>query len=1018
MSTKHLLRILFFIFSIPTLSFGQGKNSSVKLPAFKSPQAVWVDSVYHSLTLEKKIAQLYMVAAYSGGEKYNQPLIEKLIANYGIGGLIYMQGTPKAQAEQTNLHQSKSKVPLLIAMDAEWGLGMRLTGIKDFPRQIMLGAMQDSSIVYKMAAAIANQCRRLGVHINFAPVIDVNNNPNNPVINFRSFGENKNKVANWGIQYMRGLQNNGVMACAKHFPGHGDTDVDSHKDTPEITKSLSELEKLELYPFTQLIANGIQSIMVAHLQIPALDSQAHTPSTLSEKTVTDLLKKKMGYMGLIFTDALNMEGVAKHYSPGDIDLKAFQAGNDVLLFSQDVPTGIQKIKNAIETNVISEKRLEESVKKILVAKYNADLPHFKKIKTENIDEDINQYISTIRLLVAENAITLLNDPNSILEQIKKDDVKDIVYVGVGTSTETKFASELKKYGVKEILYAPTSEKELKTFVKQLNDAEVVIVGVHNMSGYPKNNFGLDELEVETINRLSRNKNAMTVLFGNPYAVKSFCDIEGILVAYDEAEETQQIAAKIVTSQLKAKGKLPVSVCENYLEGDGIVSMKNALGKVIDSARYAQQNKDVQENRIKTSAVFSKEYPLECCVSPLALGINIAELDKLDAYLASCVNGNIFPGCRILAAKEGNVFYDKSFGYLGKDRQNTVDVNTVYDVASVTKVAATTMAVMKLYDQGKLDLDAPLGKYVAITKGTDKENLKIKDILTHQAGLKSWIPFYKETLDTSKNPNPMIYSNTIRGKYTVKVADNLYMRSDWVDTMWQRIIVSPLENRGRFVYSDLDFIFMQAVVEFITKKKLDEFVRDEFYKPLGMNYTCFVPKKNLKNVEIAPTEMDDYFRHQMIKGNVHDMGAAMFGGVSGHAGLFSTATDLGILMQMLLNGGTYQGKRYFKKSTVELFTSKYSMISRRGLGFDKPDPNADKSSPCSDHVSLKTFGHLGFTGTCVWADPSNDLVFVFLSNRTFPSAENNAINKNGGVRVIAQAYIYKSLGIPSRYSKWK
>jgi CubicO group peptidase (beta-lactamase class C family) len=326
--------------------------------------------------------------------------------------------------------------------------------------------------------------------------------------------------------------------------------------------------------------------------------------------------------------------------------------------------------------------------------------------------------------------------------------------------------------------------------------------------------------------------------------------------------------------------------------------------------------------------------------------------------------------------------------------------------------------MKLYDQGKLDLNATLGKYVAITRGTDKENLRIKDILTHQAGLKSWIPFYKETLDSSKYPNPLIYNKTIRGKYTLKVADNLYMRTDWVDTMWQRILVSPLENRGKYVYSDLDFIFMQAVVENITKKKLDEFVRAEFYIPLGMNYTCYSPKKNLKNAEIAPSEFDDYFRHQIIQGNVHDMGAAMFGGVSGHAGLFSTANDLGILMQMLLNGGSYQGKRYFQKSTVELFTSKYSMISRRGLGFDKPEPNADKSNPCADNVSLKAFGHQGFTGTCVWADPSNNLVFVFLSNRTYPTAENKAINKNGGVREIAQSYIYKSLGIPSRYTKWK
>ena len=342
-SKSIAILFIFFLFCQNILQ-AQPANKTVPLPPLQTNDSKWVDSIYNSLTLEQKIGQLYMIAAYSGGEKYNQSDIEQLILNYNIGGLIFMQGNATAQGQQTNKFQLMSKVPLLLAMDAEWGLGMRLTGIRDMPRQLMMGAMRDSTLVYKMASAVANQCRRLGVHIDFAPVIDINNNPENPVINFRSFGENKFKVANYAIQYMRGLQDNGIMACAKHFPGHGDTDMDSHKDMPEINKSYAELENLELYPFQRLIANGIQSIMVAHLHIPAIDNQKNIPSTLSSKTITNLLKGKMQYNGLIFTDALNMQGVAKYYAPGDIDLKAFEAGNDVLLFSQDVNAGMNKIK--------------------------------------------------------------------------------------------------------------------------------------------------------------------------------------------------------------------------------------------------------------------------------------------------------------------------------------------------------------------------------------------------------------------------------------------------------------------------------------------------------------------------------------------------------------------------------------------------------------------------------------------------------------------------------------------------
>lgn len=1008
-------KILFVFYCFATLNiFAQPAINNIPAPTKISNSEYWADSILNNLTLEQKIGQLYMIAAYSGGEKMNQQLIEKLIQENQIGGLIFMQGSPTTQAQFTNLYQSKSKIPLMISMDAEWGLGMRLKGINDMPRQIMLGAMQDSTIVYRMAAAIANQCRRLGVHVDFAPVIDINNNPSNPVINFRSFGENKYKVANFGIQYMKGLQDNGIIACAKHFPGHGDTETDSHKDLPEIKKTLKQLQNLELYPFQKLIENGLLSIMVAHLNIPALDNRKNIPTTLSYNTITDLLKNQMNFKGLIFTDALNMEGVAKYYSPGDIDLKAFEAGNDVLLFSQDVSAGVKKIKEAILKNNLLEKRLNESVRKILQAKYNAGLQNFTPIKTENIDEDINQYTTTLRTQIAEAASTLLSDPFQIIAKFKTNEIQNLTYVAVGTDVENTIIKKVRELGVKKILYAPKLMKDLKKLTKEIPKDENLIIGIHNLSGYPTNNFGLDSVKIATVNTLSNQFHSLTLLFGNPYALKNFCDSKGMLVAYDDATETQEVISKIISGQLKAKGKLPVSVCQNYQAGDGVVSMTNILGEITDTITYRKQNRSVNSlKEVSDTRFFNNDKPLECCVSPQSVGADITELNKLDDFIERCIRMGAFPGCRILASKGGKVFYDKPFGYLTQDKKKIVDINTIYDVASVTKVMATTMAIMKLYDEGKISLDANLGTYLPITKGTDKEYLKIKDILTHQAGLKSWVPFYKETLDENKNPRSDIYNKTKNGKFDVCVSSNLYMNENWIDTMWKRILYSPLENRGKYVYSDLDFILLQKVVEKISKKALDVYVYEEFYKPLKMTNTAFNAYRNLPKKDIAPSEVDNYFRYQTIQGYVHDMGAAMFGGVSGHAGIFSTVTDIATLFQMLLNGGVYEGKRYFKKTTVDLFTAKNSFISRRGLGFDKPDLRKGFSSPCCDNASSKTFGHQGFTGTCVWADPEYDLVFVFLSNRTYPSAENKLINSSLNVRETAQQYIYKSLGISNR-----
>jgi beta-glucosidase-like glycosyl hydrolase/CubicO group peptidase (beta-lactamase class C family) len=995
---SKFLYLLLFLIGINLNVIAQPKNNTAKLPSLKNDKNNWVDSVYKSLSLEQKLGQLFMVAAYSGGEKYNQELIEQLITQNQIGGLIFMQGTPLAQAEQTNKYQGMSNVPLLIAMDAEWGLGMRLKEVKNLPKQLMMGAMKDSTMVYKVAQAIALQCKRLGVHIDFAPVVDVNNNPENPVINFRSFGENKYKVANYGIQYMRGLQDNGIMACAKHFPGHGDVSVDSHKDLPIINKSITQLENLELYPFDALIRNGIQSIMVAHLQVPALDNRTNMPTTLSSKTITDLLKNKMKFQGLIFTDALNMQGVAKYYQPGEVDVKAFEAGNDVLLFSQDVPKAIAKLKEALQKKVINEKRVEESVRKILQAKYDADLHHFLEIDEVNLEEDLNKQVSKLRTEVAEKALTLLSDEAKIIDKISKVTNGNICYVGIGTQTENDFTIALKSQGIKDVYFAPTRLNDITSFANKCKNYTAVIVGIHNSTGYPAKNFNIDSVQIAVAKALSKNNNTIITLLGNPYAAKNFSNMGSLLVAYDETPETQEVAARLLFKRILPQGTTPVKINNEFVYGRGITTY-NSTNTLTDSSRFVskQGNTDNDIARILQYA------------TPQEVGANISELQKLDSYFQSAISQGVFPGCSFMAVKKGQVFYNKSFGYTTYDKYTKIDNNTLYDIASCTKVCATTMAVMKLYDQGKLDLNATLGKYLPLVKGTDKEYLKIKDVLLHQAGLKAWIPFYKETLDSTGYPKNEIYQRSSTGNYNIKVSNNLYMQKHWQDTMWKRILYSPLENRGKYEYSDLDFLILQKVVEHISGKSLDVYVNDEFYKPLGLKSICYLPKKNNAAKVCAPSEIDNYFRHQIVQGYVHDMGAAMFGGVCGHAGLFSTTNDIAVLFQLLLNGGEYNGKRYLKQSTVSLFSSKNSFISQRGLGFDRQEKDKGKAKADYDISSNQTFGHTGFTGTCVWADKTNDIIIVFLSNRTYPSADNWAI-RNKRIRENAQKYIYNSLGI--------
>lgn len=956
----------------------------------------WVDSVYKSLSDTERIGQLFMAQAYSNGKPGNVEDIKQLLTNRCIGGIIFMQGTPEMQAVLNNEYQRMANVPLLVAMDAEWGLGMRLTGAKDLPRAMMTGATHDTVMAYRVGAAIAQQCKRLGVHINFGPVADINNNPNNPIINARSYGENKLWVTRLAMAYMHGLQDNGVIACAKHFPGHGDTDADSHLDLPKIPKSVAQLDTLELYPFRQLIRGGLKSAMVAHLDVPALETEPHVPTTLSKNTVTNLLRTKMGFNGLIFTDALDMKGVTKYFSATDINVRAIQAGNDILLIAQDIPASIAKVKEAVDSGLISKTQLEATVKRILSAKYDVGLSSWKPVDSTNATKDVNAPVLAIRTEMARQSVTLIRDRNSIITALL-DKKKHIGYVGVNASDSTTLLKRLLEARQDiNIQYLPKGSKSasVKKIISSINNNnDITIVGVHNMSFYPGSagTYNLDETEAAFIQQMAGRKNVMLALMGNPYLLKNACDVNSVIVSYEDDSITENAVAKVLLRKADATGVMPVTPCAGMITEGAMILAKTKPVAAIPG------------ELIKT------DYVEDAGV------INTAALDKLDMFIQRSIAESAFPGCRIVAAKDGKVFYDKSFGYYDYNKTMAVDDNTIYDVASVTKVLSTTLAVMRLYESGKLSLDKTVGDYLPWTKNTDKADLKIRNLLLHQAGLKSWIPFYKETLDEAGNLRDDIYSNKPGKEHSIEVAKNLYLRNDYRDTIWDRILTSPLENKGKYVYSDLDFYFLAAIAEKITGQRMDKYAEEQFYKPMGLKNITYLPLKKYKEGQIAPTENDIVFRHQQIDGYVHDQGAAMLGGVAGHAGLFATANDVSAIFYMLLQKGSYGGKRYFKKETIEKFTAYNTSLSRRGLGFDKPAADKDDAGPTGNRCSGKTFGHQGFTGTCAWADPATGIVFVFLSNRVQPSADNNAINRMS-VRTVAQDYIYEALGISINHDR--
>ena len=952
---KQLFAFVLFMFVSSQTSLIAQKFSE------KTPEALaWADSVFKTLSNEQKIAQLMVIRAHSnlGADHIKQ--VTDLINTYNVGGLCFFQGGPVRQATLTNYYQKITKTPLMIAIDGEWGLGMRLDSVINFPRQLMMGAVPDAKLVYEFGKAVGEQCKRIGIQVNYAPDIDINNNADNPVINDRSFGEDKYKVSLFGVQYMKGMQDVGVMACAKHFPGHGDVAVDSHYDLPVINKSRKELDSLELYPFRELIKAGVGSMMIAHLYIPSIDSTANQATSLSKKNVTDLLRNELGYKGLTFTDALEMKGVTKFYPSGEAAVQSLIAGNDMLCLPGDVANGIAKIMEAIRNGKLLQSDIDNKVKRVLISKYHLGLNNLQEIKIENITNDINVSTNGIRQRLSKDAITLLRLSNSKLLPNKSK--RRVAYVGIGINQMNTFAAEVKEaFNAKVFLMDYKDTTSLATLKKKLKRKyKTIIVGIHNYSRRPANNYGISKNAVELIQYLSEKNNAIVFDFGNPYAIKNFCNAKNLVACYEDDNLTQVAAADLLQGKISAKGKLPVTVCDNLKFGAGI------------AANYY--------------------FPYD---TPESVGLSTDKIIAIDTIANNAINKGATPGCVVLVAKNGKVAFHKAYGYTNFDKIEPVTTDMVYDLASVTKISATTIAVMKLYEEGKIDLEKTLGDYISWTINTDKAPLKIKDILLHQAGLNPFIPFYRDVIDTATGkPNWVYFAKQEDATHQLRVGEDLYLSNTYTNTLHNKILASKLTAPNKYVYSDNDFIFLGRIVEHVTGMSLSDYVRTTFYLPLQMMTTTYQPREHYTVNTIAPTELEKQFRQQLIRGDVHDEGAAMFSGVAGHAGLFSNAYDLAQLYQMLLNGGEMNGIRFLTKETIDKFTSYNSEVSRRGLGFDKPEKDnaSRKEAYPSKSVSAETYGHTGFTGTCVWADPKENLIYIFLSNRVTPTRNNNKLGQ--------------------------
>lgn len=956
----------------------------------------WVDSVFDSMTYDERIGQLFMVIADPKSDNRNMQRLMRYVNEIKIGGILFHKGNPVTQAEVTNRLQKASRVPMFVSLDGEWGLSMRLSGTTRFPKNMMLGAIEDNRLITEYGKEVARQCKEMGIQINFAPDIDVNSNTDNPIIGLRSFGENPQAVAEKGLAYARGLEGEGIISVSKHFPGHGDTAEDSHNTLPSVHHDLARLDSVELYPFKRYIYDGYAGVMTGHLYVPALDKTRNLPSSFSRPIVTGLLKDKLGFRGLCFTDALAMKGATTSKSDNP-SVKALLAGNDILLAPAAPINDFTAVKEAIDEGILNIEEVEAKCIKILQYKYITGLNKYKPIEIKGLSERLNSpHAEWLAAKLNAEAITLLKNEADFIP-LKQLDKKKIAALSIGSPVGNDFQKMLSRYDsvANFSISRSSTAAQVQQVYKQLEKYDVIICSIHTVR-IP---------ESQLLRQLATKKELVYAFFTLPYFCKDYKNsiqkAKAVVMGYEATPLAQEYAAQLIFGGIAAKGKLPVTIPGLYYAGTGLFTEKTRLG-------YHE---------------------------PEEVGANPIRLEVIDSIVEEGLEENAYPGCQVLVAKDGMVIYDKSFGYFDYSQSQPVQENSVYDLASASKAAGTLLAVMKAYDEKKFTLNNKISEYIPELKGSNKKDLNIKEMLYHQSGVVSTINFYLDAIDKdsykgslySREKNathpvrfdaktfvrndfkylPDLVSDKKKPGFTTEVARNFYLHDSFKDSIIQDIKDSRLGTRGKYVYSCVNFIMLKMMVENQMKQPMDQLLHNNFYSRLGAHHTTYNPLKVMDTLQIVPTEDDRFVRRQLVRGYVHDEAAAFQGGVSGNAGLFSNANDLAKVLQLFLNQGKYGNEQYLSTETCRLFTQSKSPTSRRGLGFDKPAVGTHKGSPCGSLTPPSVYGHTGFTGTCFWVDPDNQLLYIFLCNRVNPSRANSKLGALD-IRTRIQDAIYKAI----------
>lgn len=941
----------------------------------------WVDSVFQTLNEEQKIGQMMMISISAYATQDEREEFLENIKDDGIGGVIITKGGPYSVTRLVNKLQSDNKIPLLTGIHATWGLGQTMDSTMNFYKPLLMGALTDS-LVTETGKEIGREMKRLGLHLNFAPNADNDIRDEIYPNTLHYFSDNKKVVARRSLAFMKGLQSQSILTCAPFLPNFKKDQLIKPLTKKQRKRGvdstlyydMNRVDTLDFFSYRSLMNNGLSGILTSHLHFSMLDKKQPVPASVSQIFFNDILKTKMNFQGLTFAEIPYLQKIMNKDRGGETELLAFMAGNDVLIDPENVNASVRKIQKALKKNKALQNQLNASVKKILYAKYDAGLAYPLPVDEDNLPGQINSLqAQLLKSKLSESIVTVVRNTDGLLPIQYLED-QQFASLTLGKEAKNEFNHYLGKYASFKNFTLRTLADTTGVY-NELNRHDVIVVSVFPFAS----SFELDI--VPQIKKLAQTKKVIVCLFGDPSSIKNYYEINTIITAYDDDPLLAKVVAEIIFGGLKAKGKLPLAPSLLIAQGTGT-----------------------------TTALRDRfTYTL-----PEEAGMDSKTLEAIAPIAREAIDIGATPGCMVLVVKDGKVVYERAFGWQTYDNKVPVTDETIYDLASVTKVTATLQTVMFMQEKGLIDINKKVSQYLPELKNSNKKDFTIKDIITHQAGLWPFLPFWATTT-TSVNKDskvlPFYYSKTQSAEYPFPVADSLYAFKNMKDSLWQWIIKAKVVDKVvrtpyDYRYSDMGFYIMQHLAEKMLNQPMQDFLDQNLYEPLGAYTTGYLPRRNFSAERIAPTENDILFRKRLLVGYVHDQGAAMHGGIAGHAGLFSDANDLAKLGQMWLNKGHYGGIQFFKPETIGLFTAKQFENSRRGLGWDKPIMS-DWNGPTSLLASPETFGHTGFTGTCIWVDPKFNLVFIFLSNRVYPDMTNNKL-LNANIRPRIQEVVYKAI----------